>query len=280
MTTRAPAPPRWATFVPIVLTGAAILAQITYPLTSGGTRDAVTVAVVTFLTAACLTHAAVHRGPGFTLVLFAVSAGGGYLSEVVGTTTGFPYGCYVYATDRLGPSVLDVPLVVPLAWTAGLYPVWCVASRLFRNGPARIAAVTVGMLGWDLYLDPQMVADGQWTWCNAGGLPGIEHIPLTNYAGWLLVAALMGTVLVLVDARSGHERPVRDAVPVALFLWTWLGSALAHSVFLDAPELRYSAVYGFVVMGVLGVPLLVSLARSWRRSGPRLAAPGTVDRRP
>ncbi len=97
----------------------------------------------------------------------------------------------------------------------------------------------------------------------------------------------MATVLVLVDSRSDRaDTPRHDAVPIALFLWTWLGSALAHSVFLDAPELRYSAVYGLVVMGVLGVPLLVSLVRSWRGrvSGPgrdeaRLAASDPNDRR-
>lgn len=283
---RKPRLPRWGTVVPIVLAATGILAQITYPLTEGVTRDRVTVAVVTFLAAACLTHAAVRRGVGWAVVLFLVSAGGGFASEVIGTATGYPYGCYAYAVDRLGPSIAEVPLVVPLAWTAGLYPVWCVASRLTRTVPTRIAAVTVGMVGWDLYLDPQMVADGQWEWCNAGGLPGIEHIPLTNYAGWVLVAAAMATVLALRDSRatraaSGNDAPVDDIVPLALFLWTWLGSALAHSVFLDAPELRFSAIYGLVVMGVPGVPLLYSLVSGKRRPDDvRLAAADREDRRP
>ena len=288
--TYAPAPSRparWRTVLPVVPAVAAVLAQIAYPLTGGDARDAATVAVVTLLTTACLVHAVLDRGVTFAVVLFVSSAGIGYLSEVVGTMTGYPYGCYSYVIDRLGPAVSDVPLVVPLAWSAGLYPVWCVASRLVRSGPGRVAVVAVGMLGWDLYLDPQMVADGHWSWCNAGGLPGIEHIPLTNYVGWLLVAAIMATVLVLVDSRSRRPDTARnDAVPLALFLWTWLGSALAHSVFLDAPELRYSAIYGFVVMGVLGVPLLVSLVRSRDRpaSGTgddeaRLAATDPENRR-
>jgi putative membrane protein len=51
-----------------------------------------------------------------------------------------------------------------------------------------------------------------------------------------------------------------------MFLWTWLGSALAHAVFLGLP---YSAGYGSVVLGVLGVPLLVRLVRdaTGRRAG-------------
>jgi len=262
----------------VALAVAAVAAQIAYPLTHGSARDVVTVLVVALLAAACTAHATSHRGGLWAAGLFAISAGLGFASEVVGTATGYPYGCYAYATDRLGPALFDVPLVVPLAWTAGLHPVWCVATRLTRRPAPRIAAATVGMVGWDLYLDPQMVADGQWTWCHGPGLPGLAHIPLTNYAGWVVVAAVMATALTVLDRvtrqpTGGATRWPRttrsDAVPVALFLWTWLGSALAHTVFLDAPELRWSAMYGFVVMGLLGVPLLVSLVHA-RRAHPNL----------
>ncbi|WP_082899879.1 carotenoid biosynthesis protein [Rhodococcus phenolicus] len=247
----------------VALAVAAVAAQIAYPLAHGSARDVVTVLVVALLAAACLAHAVAHRGAAWAAGMFVISAGVGFASEVAGTATGYPYGCYAYATDRLGPALFDVPLVVPLAWTAGLYPVWCVATRLTPRPTTRIAAATIGMVGWDLYLDPQMVADGQWTWCHGSGLPGLTHIPLSNYAGWLVVAAVMATALTALDRVTRQPRG-GDAVPLALFLWTWLGSALAHTVFLDAPELRWSAVYGFIVMGLLGIPLLLSLLRDRR----------------
>lgn len=243
---------------------AAVVAQIAYPLVDGRPRDAVTVAVVALLAAASILHAVAVRGRLWAAGMVAATAGVGLLSEVVGTATGIPYGCYEYATGRLGWSIADVPLVVPFAWTAGFYPVWCVASRLTRRRLSRVALATVGVVGWDLYLDPQMVADGQWHWCVAdAGLPGVAHVPLTNYAGWLLVAAVMAVLVDRLDRQVGRA-PSSDTVPVALFVWTWLGSALAHAVFLDAPELRYSAVYGGVAMGVLGVPLLLDIARTRR----------------
>ncbi|QBJ94881.1 carotenoid biosynthesis protein [Rhodococcus sp. ABRD24] len=245
-----------------VIAIAAVAAQIVYPLVNGEARDAVTVAVVALLAAASVTHAVAVRGVRWATGMVLITAGIGLLSEILGTATGMPYGCYDYAVGRLGWSIADVPLVVPFAWTAGFYPVWCVATRLARGPTGRIALTTVGVVGWDLFLDPQMVADGQWAWCVAdAGLPGIAHIPLTNYAGWVLVAAVMAVLLEIVDRRGLGPKPPpsRDGVPTALFLWTWLGSALAHAVFLDAPELRYSAVYGFLAMGVLGVPLVVHL---------------------
>ncbi|RVW08985.1 carotenoid biosynthesis protein [Prescottella agglutinans] len=253
--------------VSAVVAAAAVAAQIAYPLVDGRSRDVVTVAVVALLATASIVHAVGVRGGRWAAGMVLATAGIGLMSEVVGVATGIPYGCYEYASGRLGPSIADVPLVVPFAWTAGFYPVWCAASVVTRGSLPRIALTTIGVVGWDLYLDPQMVADGQWRWCvTDAGLAGVEHIPLTNYAGWMVVAAVMAILVDLLDRRvhPAPPSPIRDAVPIALFLWTWLGSALAHAVFLDAPELRYSAVYGLVAMGVVGAPLLLRLTCSRR----------------
>ncbi|MFI8565072.1 carotenoid biosynthesis protein [Rhodococcus sp. NPDC078407] len=278
---------------PIVVAAAAVGCQIVYPLVSGPTRDAVTVAVVAFLALASILHAVLHRGALWAVVLFLVTAGTGFASEMVGTATGIPFGEYFYAQNRLGPSLFDVPVVVPLAWTAGFYPIWCAVTFVVRRlgqtqvraTGLRIAAVAVGMVGWDLYLDPQMVTDGQWTWTSgAVGLPGVPSIPLTNYLGWLVVATLMAAAMETLDRAignrrpSGEPRPSDDAVPIGLFMWTWLGSALAHAVFLDGPELRYSAVYGFLVMGAVGIPLVSMGVRGRslrRRSRAAASRPGT-----
>ncbi|WP_280471400.1 carotenoid biosynthesis protein [Nocardia cyriacigeorgica] len=149
-------------------------------------------------------------------------------------------------------------LVVVLAWTGGVYPIWVVAGLLTRRTWWRVPVTAAGALGWDLFLDPQMVADGQWQWCvTDAGLPGVEHIPLTNYLGWLLVATVMAVLLTGWE-RTAPWRRGGNAVPVAVFGWTWLGSALAHAVFLDLPA---SAWYGAAGMGLLGVPLLVRWVR-------------------
>ncbi|WP_040733453.1 carotenoid biosynthesis protein [Nocardia tenerifensis] len=251
---------------------ALVLVQIAYPLTSGAGRDRVTVAVVLLSAGTALAHAAAARGIRYATGLLAIVSGLGLVAEIVGTATGVPFGCYEYAVDRLGPALAGVPLVVPLAWTGGLYPVWVVAGLLTRGTLARIGLMAVGAVGWDLFLDPQMVADGQWRWCDTdSGLPGLASIPYTNYLGWLAVALLMGALLTGLertsrtvsaglstpDSRAGLDTvsPVfgSNAVPVAVFLWTWLGSVLAHAVFLGLPV---SAGYGGVGMAVLGVPLL------------------------
>nr|WP_296771887.1 carotenoid biosynthesis protein [Rhodococcus sp. (in: high G+C Gram-positive bacteria)] len=260
------------------LVSGAIGAQILYPLVTGPTRDAVTIAVVALLAAAAMTHAVVSRGPRWALSLFLGTAGLGLVAEIVGTATGFPFGSYFYAADRLGPDVFGVPAVVPLAWTAGFYPVWCAVTRALdasdiprqRVAMLRVVGTAVGMVGWDLYLDTQMVTDGHWTWTSPiSGLPGVPSIPVSNYLGWFLVALVMAVV---VERSSGWVRAldsaVTDSAPLVMFLWTWLGSALAHAVLLDGEEFRFSAIYGFAAMGVVGVPLVRALVARPRGADP------------
>ncbi|WP_460698263.1 carotenoid biosynthesis protein [Nocardia thraciensis] len=248
--------------LPAVTAVALVLAQIAYPLTEGAGRDRVTVLVVVLSAATALAHAGTTRGPRFAAGFVLIVSGLGLAAEILGTAAGFPFGCYDYASGRLGPELAGVPLVVPLAWTGGLYPVWVVAGRLYSRARLRIPMTAVGAVGWDLFLDPQMVADGQWSWCAAApGLPGLPEIPYTNYLGWFALAALMATLLELL--ARGRATSSTDTVPIAVFLWTWLGSTLAHAAFLHLPA---SATYGFLVLSILGVPALATMFRPRRAS--------------
>ncbi|MFD3705189.1 carotenoid biosynthesis protein [Nocardia sp. NPDC058658] len=246
--------------IPAATALALVFVQITYPLSAGVVRDRITVAVVVLSAATALLHAATTRGLRWATGFFVIVSGLGLTAEIIGTATGFPFGSYAYAVDRLGPALAEVPLVVPLAWTGGLYPIWIVAGILVSDRLVRrVGLFALGAVGWDLFLDPQMVADGQWTWAvTDAGLPGLPQIPYTNYLGWALVAAVMGVLLTLLDRvlAPPHDRSV--AVPVAVFAWTWLGSTLAHAAFLGLPA---SAVWGFCGLGVLGIPLLMRCAR-------------------
>lgn len=129
-----------------------------------------------------------------------------------------------------------------------------------RRPPHRTAVAAgrrrgVGLAAWDLFLDPQMVAEGHWHWDAPGAaLPGVPGIPLTNYLGWLVVALVLAAALTAVGFRSADDRPM-----YALYLWTYGSSVLAHAVFLGMPA---SAAWGALGMGLVAVPLAVTLWRS------------------
>src|SRR5262249_34029970 len=144
--------------------------------------------------------------------------------------------------------------VVPLAWTWMAWPAWLGAVRLVRRPWARTGLAAVALAGWDLFLDPQMVAAGYWHWSGVGAyLPGVPDVPATNYLGWL------GVALSLMAACGIVARPAppgRDAPMLALYLWTYYSSVLAHAAFLGLPA---SAGWGALGMGVVAVPLTVRL---------------------
>jgi len=243
-----------------------VLAQISYPLSAGTMRDRITIVVVALSAATALLHAATTRGARWAIGFFVIVSGLGLAAEIVGTATGFPFGDYAYAVDRIGPALAEVPLVVPLAWTGGLYPIWIVAGLIASRAWGRGGLFVVGAVGWDLFLDPQMVADGQWTWAvTDAGLPALPQIPYTNYLGWALVATLMAVLLTVLDRRVPPAHDPSVAVPVAVFGWTWLGSALAHAMFLGLPA---SAIWGFLGLASLGIPLLL---RGFARHGDHTA---------
>ncbi|MGW4502206.1 carotenoid biosynthesis protein [Micromonospora sp. NPDC004336] len=141
----------------------------------------------------------------------------------------------------------------------------------------RIALAAVGLAAWDLFLDPQMVAEGYWVWRDATpALPGLPGIPVSNYLGWLLFAVLMMSALRPLAGPAVATTDGRDAPMFALWLWTYFSSVLAHAVFLDLPA---SALWGAAGMSVAAVPLAVTLLRSRRadRHEPRQPQRTGVD---
>jgi putative membrane protein len=140
-----------------------------------------------------------------------------------------------------------------------LYPAWLVVNDLVK---AKIPAVLLSsllMASWDLYLDPQMVNEGYWTWFIAGA-PS-QEIPISNFFGWFITAAMIFT---LVSRFVGEPKSdVSKLVPYSLLLWIWLGSFLVNVVtippFLGDPKTAWS---GFIGMGLV---LLPWAWRTWRQ---------------
>ncbi len=224
------------------LAAAAVLAQIAYPLVPrGSATSALTIATVLLFTAAVLVDAGRTRG----LRLLLIAGGVGFLAEVVGVHTGWPFGSYAY-TDGLGPGLAGVPLLIPLAWTMMAGPALAVGRRLGRSRLGVMAWGAGALASWDLFLDPQMVHAGFWRWAPSGLT--LNGIPIVNHLGWL------ATALVLMPAL---ERAVpnaeRDAVPLALWLWTFASSVLANVAFFGRPSVAFVGGLG---MGVVALPLV------------------------
>jgi putative membrane protein len=250
--------------VPLSLAAALVLTAIAYPLTGGADRDAVSWAIVVLGGTLSVVHAWLSRGRRTGIGVLVLVATTAVVFESVGLATGVPYGRYLYS-DALGPTLLGVPFLVPLAWLMMAWPSWVLADLLTRDArhsAARIAVAAAVFAGWDVVLDPQMVQAGYWSWANPEpGLPGIDTVPLTNLAGWLLAGAVLMTLLDLLVRRTAEPGGPRvgDAAPLVALGWMTLGGALAHAGWLGLPG---SAAWG----AALAVPVLGALVVQRRRA--------------
>ena len=215
-------------------------------------------------------HALAVRGWAWTLAMLATFGGLGLLVEAVGTASGYPFGTYAY-TGTLGLEVADVPVLVPLAWVMLGYPSFLAGQALGgRRWGWLVGAWTLAT--WDLFLDPQMVEAGHWTWDNPQpALPGVPGIPLTNYAGWVLAAAVMMVALSLLTTALDRRRRLpppghlpHDAVPAVILVWTYVSQVIANLVFFGRPAV---ALWGGLLMGLTVIPYLRLLLRE-RRGTP------------
>ncbi len=243
-------------WLPALLAATVVALQIAYPLVHGTVRDHLSVLIVAVLAGSCLAHAALTRGARTAATLLLVTAVPGYAVEVLGVHTGIPFGSYRYSTT-LGPRLFGAPPLIGLAWTMLAWPAALAARRLVRGRVTRVLVGAWALAAADLFLDPQQVAAGHWTWrFPSPHLPGVPDVPLTNYAGWLAVALLLSiAVQALAGGGAGHRD---DAVMIALYLWLYVGWAVALAVFLD---LTAAAGWGALGMGAVAVPLAVRWPR-------------------
>ena len=102
-----------------------------------------TIATVLLFCTASLVHAALTAGPRTALLVLLVAGGSGLVAEAVGTATGFPFGAYEYS-GTLGWEVLDVPVVIPLAWTMMAWPMLLLGRRLSAALLARAGDAATG----------------------------------------------------------------------------------------------------------------------------------------
>ncbi|RDI72423.1 bisanhydrobacterioruberin hydratase [Halopelagius longus] len=163
-----------------------------------------------------------------------------YGIESVGVRTGVPYGEFFYGVE-LGPTVGGVPLglpvfFIPLVMNAYLLCLLLLGERA-ENGAVRLVAVIAAVVAMDLVLDPGAVALGFWVYPGGGAFYGV---PLSNYAGWLLSAAVAVVALdwaydrrALLSRLENCEFMLDDMVSFVI-LWgainAWFGNWAAVAV--------------------------------------------------
>ncbi|GIV18317.1 MAG: hypothetical protein KatS3mg023_0068 [Armatimonadota bacterium] len=191
------------------------------------------------------------------LVLCIVLAGG---MELLGTTTGIPFGSYSY-TDLLGPKLLGhVPYLIPLSWMMMLYPAMMLTEILLKQGRWRSVVAGAILTIWDFAMDPAMTTGyAYWQWHTEGGFYGMPYI---NWLGWWLTGTLVAAAFwkVFPNGKVRWE-------PLALALYLIQGGFMAGLAWLYMRPMAS-------LLWLIAVAVLMWLV--WRRASRELMWQGAA----
>jgi len=163
-------------------------------------------------------------------------------SELLGTSTGFPFGHYQYLSG-LGYKIAGlVPFTIPLSWFyMGLASYLLARCGLKVNSSSswfrHLAAIALGsvlLTAWDFVLDPAMsqTAFPFWQFEEAGAFFGM---PYRNLTGWLGTGALFIGIATIFWRKTEIKlsRP-QLTLPLLVYLVNFAFGAVITVIALDS----------------------------------------------
>jgi uncharacterized membrane protein len=160
-------------------------------------------------------------------------------SELLGTSTGFPFGHYAYLSG-LGYKIAGlVPFTLPLSWFyIGLstyllawagFNAWIPSKNQGTGWGVKIGSIVLGaylLTSWDFVLDPAMSQTSApfWEWNQTGAFFGI---PYQNFAGWLGTGIIfMSVAAVFWKNNSEVFNRSELGLPVVMYISNFTFSAV------------------------------------------------------
>lgn len=202
-----------------------------------------------------------------TVIFFCAATVISLSMELIGTSTGFPFGPYAY-TDLLGFKILGhVPYSIPLSWFYMGFTSYLLASFLVARAGWRRKTLWSLLLGvyfltvWDLSLDPAMASPQMlvpfWHWYEAGPYFGM---PIRNLVGW----SLTGLTYMGINRLCWRSNTETKTLPI----WLPFGVYVANTVFAIALTLGVGVWQPSLIAFFFGIlPATLVLRSSSRTPG-------------
>lgn len=191
-------------------------------------------------------------------------------AELMGTSTGIPFGAYHYTTG-LGYKIADlVPFTIPLSWFYLGFSSFLIARAGLRKFDLprwgfSLAAIALGALlltSWDFVLDPGMsqTAVPFWEWEVEGPFFGM---PYENFTGWFGTGSIFMGIATLFWGDKDFDMSREELfLPFAMYLCNF---AFAIMMSLGG------GIFGPLPLGlVLGLAPIVALYYSIPKASEKM----------
>lgn len=189
-------------------------------------------------------------------------------SELLGTSTGFPFGHYQYLSG-LGYKIAGlVPFTIPLSWFYLGFSTYLLARAGLENTRIspwlrHLGAIALGAIlltAWDLVLDPAMTQSTVpfWQFQEVGEFFGM---PYRNLRGWIGTGAIFMSVAALLWSKKPlNLQRSQLLVPLTVYLVNFAFGAVITITSLDS---RFLIPTGLgVLVGVVPAIILWWMAGS------------------
>ncbi|MCA2691092.1 MULTISPECIES: gamma-carotene 1'-hydroxylase CruF [unclassified Microcystis] len=186
-------------------------------------------------------------------------------SELLGTSTGFPFGHYRYLSG-LGYKIAGlVPFTIPLSWFYLGFSAYIIArvglsTLAIPQWLQNLGAIAIGavlLTSWDFVLDPAMSQSTIpfWIWEQPGAFFGM---PYENFAGWFGTGCVFMTVATLIWQVQPVKLPSQDlTLPFVMYLGNF-GFATVMSIGAGI----YPPIFLGLLTGILPLILLYNRAKA------------------
>jgi len=123
-----------------------------------------------------------------TIIVFSAIIVLSFLLEMVGVSSGIPFGIYHY-DNGLGLKLLNTPIIIGLNWLFLVYATQAIVFKIFENNSSKILIGSLLMVMYDLLMEYVAPTMNMWHFTNT-------YPPISNFVTWFFAALFFHTLLV------------------------------------------------------------------------------------
>ena len=118
----------------------------------------------------------------------------GFIIELIGTNTGFPFGAYSYGA-ALGPGIMGTPFMIGILWWVLIRSFYDLTGVRFQSVWIRSILTGLAMTTMDVLIEPVAIELTYWQWDAVA-------VPIENYLAWFGLSTLFARLTASGDARN------------------------------------------------------------------------------